>query len=56
MDKTRIESNVQKKKNNKNKNSNLYLFQNIFNDSSFSLTLLAFLATAWSNILFYCFD
>ena len=32
------------------------LFQNIFNDSPFSLTFFFFLATAWTNILFYCFD
>ena len=32
------------------------LFQNMFNDSPFSLTFFFFLATAWTNILFYCFD
>ena len=34
----------------------LYLFENIFDDSLFSLTIFGFLATAWSKILFYCFD
>ena len=34
----------------------LYLFQNIFNDSTFSLTLSVFLAIAWTNTLFYYFD
>ena len=33
-----------------------YLFQNIFSDSPFPLTVFFFLATALTNILFYCFD
>ena len=33
----------------------VYLFQHIFNDSSFSSTLFLFLATVWANILFYFF-
>ena len=34
----------------------IYLYQNIFSDSPFSSTFLIFLAAAWANILFCCFD
>ena len=34
----------------------VYLSQNVFNDSPFSSTFFLFLASAWTSILFYCFD
>ena len=34
----------------------IYLFQNFFNVPSFSSTIFLFLATAWTNFLFFCFD
>ena len=34
----------------------VYLFQNVFNDSPFPSIFFLFLDTAWTNILFYCFD
>ena len=33
-----------------------YLFRNIFNDFQFFSAFFLFLATAWTNIPFYCFD